>query len=197
MKMSAVCASFVAATSVFVVTSTAAHNDHRDRKRDIVTVAFGAGLNTAQPGNEENHHILPQVIKVQTGDVVNFAVAGLHVIRVYDRGVRLRDVRDAIPDECEVNPTPPDTFPPQCFVTGPTPPVIPPLDLPVYYEGLNPLGPPPPTPPFAPFSLAQNRIEPVAFLEPGRYLVICAVLEHFNDKMYAWVEVSRKDRHDW
>ena len=32
-------------------------------------------------------------------------------------------------------------------------------------------------------------MEPVSFLKPGRYLVICAVLPHFNDKMYAWVEV--------
>jgi hypothetical protein len=30
----------------------------------------------------------------------------------------------------------------------------------------------------------------VSFLNPGRYLVICAVLEHFNDGMYAIVEVS-------
>jgi plastocyanin len=196
MKASTICSAIVAATSTVIVISAAAHNDHRDKDRDVVTVAFGAGLNTAQPGNEENHHILPQVIKVNVGDVVNFAVAGLHVIRVYDRGVRLRDVRGVIPDECEMNPTPPETFPPQCFVTGPTPPVIPPLGLDVYYEGLNALGPPPQTPPFAPFSLAQNRIESVVFLEPGRYLVICAVLDHFNDKMYAWVEVSWKDKHD-
>jgi len=29
----------------------------------------------------------------------------------------------------------------------------------------------------------------LSFLEPGRFLVICAVLPHFNDKMYAWIEV--------
>jgi len=196
MKASRIYSAICCLGSAAMVVSAAAHNQHWDRDRNVVTVAFGAGLNTAQPGNEENHHILPKVIKVEVGDVVNFAVAGLHVIRVYDRGVRLRDVRDLIPDECEVNPIPPATYPPQCFVTGPTPPVIPPLGLDVYYEGLNPLGPPPQTPPFAPFSLAQNRIEPVAFLEPGRYLVICAVLDHFNDAMYAWVEVSRKDKHD-
>lgn len=169
-------------------------NGDEERDRKIVTVAFGVGLNTAQPGNSENHHVLPGVIKVRTGDVVNFVVAGLHVIRVYDRGVRLRDVRDAIPDECESNPIPPDTFPSTCFTSGPVP-VIPPLGLDVYYEGLNPLGPPPPVPPFASLSLAQNRVEPVAFLEPGRFLVICAVLEHFNDRMFAWVEVSRDGGH--
>jgi hypothetical protein len=36
-------------------------------------------------------------------------------------------------------------------------------------------------------------VETVAFLQPGRYLVICAVLPHFNDKMYAWIEVRGGD----
>jgi len=160
-----------------------------DRARNIVTVAFGAGMNTAQPGNEQNHHILPKVIRVQTGDVVNFVVSGLHVIRVYDKGVQLRDVKAQIPDECEVNPTPPAEFPANCFTQGGPVPVIPQLGLDVLYEGLNSIGPPPQVPPFAPVSLAQNRVEAVSFLQPGRYLVICAVLEHFNDAMYAIVEV--------
>jgi plastocyanin len=163
-------------------------NGDRQRGRNIVTVAFGAGLNTAQPGNAQNHHILPNVIRVQAGDVVNFVVSGLHVIRVYDKGVQLKDVKAQIPDECEVNPTPPAEFPENCFTEGPVP-VIPPLGLDVLYEGLNSIGPPPPVPPFAPVSLAQNRVEGVVFLNPGRYLVICAVLPHFNDKMYAIVEV--------
>jgi hypothetical protein len=103
--------------------------------------------------------------------------------------VQLRDVKAQIPDECEVNPTPPAEFPENCFTQGPVA-VIPPLGLDVLYEGLNSIGPPPQVPPFAPLSLAQNRVEAVSFLNPGRYLVICAVLEHFNDGMYAIVEVS-------
>lgn len=161
----------------------------REPARKIVTVAFGAGLNTAQPGNAQNHHVLPNVIRVNAGDVVNFVVAGLHVIRVYDNGVQLPDVKAQIPDECEVNPVPPAEFPENCFTNGPVE-VIPQLGLDVVYEGLNSIGPPPQVPPFAPVSLAQNRVEPVAFLNPGRYLVICAVLPHFNDGMYAIVEVS-------
>ena len=159
--------------------------------RKIVTVAFGAGLNTAQPGNAQNHHVLPNVIRVNAGDVVNFVVAGLHVIRVYDSGVQLSDVNAQIPDECEVNPVPPAEFPENCFTDGPVE-VIPPLGLDVMYEGLNSIGPPLQVPPFAPVSLAQNRVEPVAFLNPGRYLVICAVLPHFNDGMYAIVEVRAR-----
>jgi hypothetical protein len=126
-----------------------------DHSRSVVTVAFGAGLNTAQPGNEQNHHILPNIIRVRAGDVVNFVVSGLHVIRVYDKGVQLRDVKAQIPDECEVNPTPPAEFPESCFTQGPVA-VIPPLGLDVLYEGLNSIGPPPQVPPFAPLSLAQN-----------------------------------------
>ena len=170
--------------------------NERQRDRKIVTVAFGAGLNTAQPGNSQNHHVIPGVIRVQPGDVVNFVVSGLHVIRVYGSGVSLRDVKAQIPDECEVNPAPPAEFPANCFTDGPVP-VIPQLGLDVFYEGLNSIGAPPQVPPFAPVSLAQNRVEPVAFLNPGRYLVICAVLPHFNDRMYAWVEVGgRRDRND-
>jgi hypothetical protein len=155
--------------------------------RRIVTVAFGAGLNTAQPGNPDNHHVIPDTIRVNVGDVVNFAVAGFHIIRVYGNGVRLSDVKAEIPDECEVNPLPPATFPPQCG--APPVPVVSPGALSVYYHGINPLVSPQPGPPFAQASAATNRVEPVAFLEPGRFLVICAVLPHFNDKMYAWVEV--------
>ena len=167
----------------------------RDSGRNVVTVAFGAGMNTAQPGNMQNHHILPKVIRVRAGDVVNFVVSGLHVIRVYDKGVQLRDVKAQIPDECEVNPTPPAEFPDNCFTQGPVA-VIPPLGLDVLYEGLNSIGPPPQVPPFAPVSLAQNRVEAVSFLKPGRYLVICAVLEHFNDGMWAVVEVRGRDQND-
>jgi plastocyanin len=161
------------------------HGGH-DSAGSVTTVAFGAGLNTP-PGSPQNHHVLPEVIRVKVGDVVNFAVAGFHIIRVYDRGVRVSDIKNVLPDECEVNPTPGTPFPSTCFA-GPPVPVIPPLGLAVYYEGLNPLAPPA-TPPFAAFSTAQNRAETVLFSKPGRYLVICAVLPHFNEKMYAWVEV--------
>ncbi|HKR34992.1 MAG TPA: hypothetical protein VJT10_09130 [Steroidobacteraceae bacterium] len=172
------------------------HGRDEQRDRKIVTVAFGAGMNTAQPGNEQNHHVVPGVILVNAGDVVNFVVSGLHVIRVYDNGVRLNDVKAQIPDECEVNPTPPAEFPANCFTNAGPVPVIPPLGLKVYYEGLNSIGPPPQVPPFAPLSLAQNRVEAVSFLKPGRYLVICQVLEHFNDGMYAVVEVRGRGQAD-
>jgi hypothetical protein len=79
-------------------------------------------------------------------------------------------------------------------------PTVPAGDLAVFYQGLNalplvnPPQPPPAPPPFATPSIAVNRIESIVFPEPGRYLVICAVLEHFNDGMIAWVEVRPSGR---
>jgi plastocyanin len=191
----------------FTLSATTAHDNDDGGK--IVTVGFGAGLNTAQPGNAQNHHVLPNVIKVEVGDVVNFVVAGLHVIRVFEKGVRLRDLKAEIPDECEVNPPP---FPASCnailipnlpvpILTTEVDPVtsLPTtLGLPLYYNGLNSVTTPPfpPAPPFAPLSYAQNRVEPVSFLKPGRFLVICAVLPHLNDGMFAWVEVRNRGHHD-
>jgi plastocyanin len=175
-------------------------HDRHDRDGRIVTVAFGAGLNTAQPGNPANHHVLPEVIKVEVGDVVNFVVSGLHVIRVFEKGVKLSDVKSAIPTECQTNPPGGAPFPETCnavLAPGPVPvlaasagPPATSLGLPLFYNGLNSLAPPP-APPFAPISVDQNRVEAITFSKPGRYLVICAVLPHLNDGMTAWVEVSR------
>jgi plastocyanin len=178
-----VCASLLFAVGAIASTSAVA-NDGK-----TVTVAFGAGLNTAlTPGNPANHHVIPDTIRIKVGDVVNFVVAGTHLIRVYDRGVLLQDVKDLIPAGCEVNVPFGTPWPTDCFfgVTPPPPaPVIPPLGLGVYYEGLNPFAAPP-----TGRSTAGNRVETVSFSKTGRFLVICAILPHFNDKMYAWVEVS-------
>jgi plastocyanin len=182
----------VAAAALLLPIKNVLADDERGDGPGIVSVAFGAGLNTAQPGNPANHHVLPATIRVSQGDVVNFVVSGLHVIRVYGNGVRLRDVKLQIPDECEVNPLPPATFPPQCSfgVTGPVPIIPAAAGQAVFYQGINPTVAPNPAPPaFATASNAVNRVEAVQFQTPGRYLVICAVLPHFNDGMTAIVEV--------
>lgn len=169
-------------------------DDKDSPPRRIVTVGFGAGMNTNQPGNPANHHVIPDTIRVNVGDVVSFAVAGFHIIRVYGNGVKLSDVKAVIPNECEINPIPPATFPPQCG--APPVPVVPVGTLNVYYNGINGLVSPQPGPPFALPSPATNRVETVSFLQPGRFLVICAVLPHFNDKMYAWIEVRPRGQGD-
>jgi plastocyanin len=206
MKPSMKLAAVVAGIACAFVQSGAVAHDNDDRGK-VVTVAFGNGINTAQPGNPENHHVLPGVIKVEVGDVVNFVVSGLHVIRVFDKGVRLRDVKDAIPLDCLTNPPMGTPFPSVCapvlipalpvpVLAATTTPPLTSLGLPLYYSGLNPLlTPPPGLPPFVAFSTTQNRVEAVSFSKPGRYLVICGVLPHFNDGMWAWIEVDRDRGH--
>ena len=169
-------------------------DDKDSPPRRIVTVGFGAGMNTNQPGNPANHHVIPDTVRVNVGDVVNFAVAGFHIIRVYGNGVKISDIKAIIPDECEINPVPPATFPATCG--APPVPVVPTGTLNIYYQGINGLVSPQPGPPFALPSPATNRIETVSFLEPGRYLVICAVLPHFNDKMFAWIDVRPRGQGD-
>lgn len=148
-------------------------NDHDHGKENpvSVTVSFGAGLNTAQPGNAANHHVLPRTIEIRTGGVVNFAVAGFHQIFIYNPGKRVKDV---VPN---VDPT-------ALFINDLT-------DL--YYQGIAPAGGPLATPATTNPSNAVNRIESISFLKPGRYLVICNVAPHFADGMWAWVIVRGGD----
>ena len=133
-----------------------------DQNKQSVTVAFGAGLNTA---GAANHHVLPEIIRIKTGGVVNFAVAGFHQIFVYQPGTTAADIH--VPDT-------------GTFIN----------DLAnLYYTGLSPVGPPP-----TGLSNAQNRVESVSFSEPGTYLVICNVRSHFLNGMIAYVEVTGGDK---
>jgi plastocyanin len=175
----------------------------------VITVAFGPGLNTLPPtgpSGPENHHVVPKRIEIEVGDTVNFVVAGFHQIRIFEPGVDVADVVEQLPVECRTNP-----LPPSCAASG-FAPVIPldsPLDsdlepdLQVYYEGVPAVSTPLavttntttgnfqvvlPT-----RSAAQNRAETVSFTKRGRYLVICAILPHFNDRMVAWIHVGRSN----
>jgi plastocyanin len=131
----------------------------------------GAGLNTAQPGNAANHHILPRVIRVKQGGVVNFVVAGFHWILVYKPGTDAEDVQAFV----DTLGTPKPTF--INFGTAA------PADK-LLYIGINPAVPAPP------LSNAPNRVESVSFARKGTYLVICNVTEHFEDGMVALVKVG-------
>lgn len=147
------------------------HDHDSDEERSSVTVSFGAGLNTAQPGNAANHHILPREIKVNRNGVVNFIVAGFHQIIVFDRGVVQGQI--AVPLA-------------SLFIYDPAPP----SSLPVLYLGVRTAGGPPPV--IAPTpnpSNAANRVESVSFANTGNYLVICNVRQHFIDGMWAMVKV--------
>ena len=131
-----------------------------------VPVAFGRGLNTAQPGNPVDHVILPDDIQVKEGGVVHFLVAGFHQVVVYNPGKELDDL--VVPEA-------------GTFINDATD---------QFYQGINPAGGPLGTPATTDPSNAQNRVESVSFLEPGTYLVICNVRGHFNDGMFAYVKVG-------
>jgi len=134
-----------------------------------VTVSFGFGLNTATPTNHTNHQVLPKMIHVQAGGVVNFNVAGFHQIFIYNPG---KGPEDVVPN---VNPA-------ALFIDD---------KAGLYYEGIKTAGGPPPAIPVSGNpSNAANRIESVSFTKPGKYLVICNVAPHFADGMWAWIHVT-------
>ena len=148
-----------------------AHEGHGDRRdddesRDSVTVSFGAGLNTAQPGNPANHHILPDVIRVNRNGVVNFVVGGFHWVFIYPPGIGAADI--AVP-------------------TGG--PFVNYAVERLYYRGLAPAGGPLATLATANPANAINRVESVSFANPGDYLVLCNVRSHFLDGMHATIRV--------
>jgi hypothetical protein len=163
----------------------------KDKTPGSITVAFGAGLNTAQPGNTPNHHIIPQEFKVRItratkldGTVVtvpatvNFLVSGFHFPWVYKDGVTLAEVQAHIPAA--------GTFVNYEVITAGV--------SNVFAKGVFP-GNPPTFADAATFPLlsTQNRTDSFGFSVPGKYLVICNVRGHFIDGMYAWIKVVDDD----
>jgi len=174
--------------SVLALCLSGVRAEAKDKAPGSITVAFGAGLNTAQAGNQLNHHIIPQeftvrITKARTlADVevvvpatVNFVVSGFHWIWVYVPGVKLGDI--IVPAA-------------GTFVN---------YDVNVFAKGIFPGTPPT----FAdvsgnlfPLDPVQNRTDSFGFTTPGRYLVICNVRGHFRDGMYAWINVVEDDDED-
>jgi hypothetical protein len=163
-----------------------------------VSVAFGRGLNTAQPGNPVNHVIIPDNIRVKRDGVVHFLTSGFHQLVVYKPGTEVTDI--------VVPPSPPPVS--NNFILDPT--TFNPAEHPeVYYFGINPAGGPLGTVGTTNPSNASNRVESVSFpeaegrsptppgmllsekAEPGTYLVICNIRGHFLDGMYAYIKVLR------
>ena len=165
----------------------AEHPEHAEYGNVRATASFGRGLNTAYPGNVVNHAVLPGLIKIKAGGVVDFAVAGFHDIVIFKPTFTLANLLHAgggmYPTTLErfvIPPNPADDLPVGLSF----------LKDSIYYRGISPAGGPLKTVVMGNPANGSNRSEPVAFLERGTYLVICNVRQHLIDGMYAYVKVD-------
>jgi plastocyanin len=157
----------IAAVCTFSLAVAASAVNAADDNKLSIPVAFGRGLNTTQPqGNPANHIMIPDTVRLKQNGVVHFLVAGFHEIVIYNPGKTDDDV--AVP-------------PSGTFINDTNN---------RFYAGIIPAGGPLGTPGTTNPSNAQNRVESVAFLQPGTYLVICNIRTHFNDGMFGYVVVK-------
>jgi hypothetical protein len=117
------------------------------------------------PAPAQNVHLLtPNMPTIKAGGAVNFVIAGLHNVQIFEPGKQPGDVQSGL------------TVP----MTGPAPFTgLPLIDDPVerVYRGPDPS------------LLPLDRVEVVQLTRPGTYLVICGFLFHFQDNMFGWVKV--------
>lgn len=134
------------------------------------TVSFGQWLppldrlNANPAGGAGNvHELAPNVVTIQAGAAVNFVISGLHNVQVYD---------DKTPPE-DINTTSPLPGAGGGIINDSTDRI---------YRGWDPNS--------VPNTFARDRVEVVHFANPGTYLVICGVVNHFvNDRMFGFVRV--------
>jgi hypothetical protein len=122
------------------------------------------------PTPQQNVHLLtPNAPTIKAGGSVNFIIAGLHQVQVFAPGIKPQDINTGL------------TLP----MTGPAPFTgLPIINDPVgrIYRGPDPS------------LLPLDRTEVVQLTKPGRYLVICGFLFHFQDNMFGYVNVVGRDR---
>jgi plastocyanin len=169
--------------SVSAAPENAAHKSHGNSKSDSLhlgilsnaTVSFGAWAASAttpldrfatpNAGTGNVHELIPQLALIRAGGSVNFIIAGLHNINVYDDGTKPTDINTTL-------------LVPGSDQPGMGPPLIDDPNRRIYR------GPDPRT-------LPRDRVEAVHFDKPGLYLVICGVLPHFNEGMIGYVKVIK------
>lgn len=122
----------------------------------------------AVPNNRNVHKLLPFEVDIEQGGAVSFIISGFHQVLIY-AGKTLEDVQAGwiAAGRPTIAPIPPglvDYAPDRVF------------------RGLSPA--PPQT---------ADRVESVNFLLPGRYLVVCGVVPHFNEGMHGFVNVREAD----
>jgi len=111
------------------------------------------------------HHLTPNIVTIKAGGAVNFIIAGLHNVQIFQPGTEPEDINTGL-------------------VTPMTaPPGLPIINDPVgrVYRGPDPS------------LLPLDRTESVSLGNPGTYLVICGFLFHFLDGMYGYIRVLPAD----
>jgi hypothetical protein len=112
------------------------------------------------PTPEQNVHLLtPNEPTIKAGGSVAFIISGLHNVQVFEAGTQ--------PGDLNISMLTPMTAPPGLPIIDDSNGRI--------YRGPDPS------------LLPLDRIEVVNFASPGRHLVICGFLFHFNDLGYVTV----------
>jgi hypothetical protein len=119
-------------------------------------------LNLPPAPAANQHLLLPFEATIRAGGAVNFIIAGLHNPVIYDHGTKPTDINTSLVIAMQ---GPPFLSliddPNKRIYRGPDPSLLPSLD----------------------------RVEVVTLAKPGRYLVICGFLLHFEDDMYGYIKV--------
>jgi len=127
-----------------------------------------ADLSTSCPAQYPEwiaHSLVPRAVVIDEGGTVTFNVpAGVHQIAIYAPGTSPEDINTAALI---------------ALCPGPTPRLI---DDPTNRVAL------------ITHACGSAWQAPYTFNTPGRYLVICAFLPHFEVGMYGWVEVQDRER---
>ncbi len=164
------------------VSAATEHSAHKSRDKgntdslnfgilSNATVSFGAWIAssttpldrfaTPTGGAGNAHELIPELALIRAGGSVNFIIAGLHNIIVYDDGTKPTDINTTL------------------LVPMSAPPLIDDPNKRIY-RGPDPRS-----------QSSRDRVEVVQFEKPGTYLVICGVLPHFNEGMYGYVKVIK------
>ncbi|HEX2227126.1 MAG TPA: hypothetical protein VHM64_08285 [Candidatus Binatia bacterium] len=155
------------------IPGSSAATDEKDN-RGNVTISFGQWIAnpdtpldrlTANPagGVGNNHELLPKFVEIKAGGAVNFVISGLHNVQAYDDGTQPDDISTESP------------------LPGAAGGIIDSANKRIY-RGWDPNA--------IPNNFQRDRVEAVQFPEPGTYLVICGVVNHFlNDNMFGFVRV--------
>jgi len=117
------------------------------------------------PGPGNVHELAPNVVTIKAGGSVNFVISGFHNVQVFDNGTQPGDINPAA--------TP--------LIPGNGGGIIN-DSTDRLYRGWDPNT--------VPNTFERDRVEVVHFADPGIYLVICGVRNHFvDDRMFGYVRV--------